>query len=387
MLLGTPPTRLTRLFRLIGLVAVIATSWHDSSLHHPWVAAAAAVSWIGWVGWLLTPFTARRTERIFLSAMAIGGGLTAVQLTGSMITALVLVVLSVAVLTDPLWFGIAMAAVTVTAMCVSAVLAGSSATGYLGMAISIVVVALMGWNRRQTRVTNEQNRLLVEQSRVIRAERDRAAALAERGRIARDIHDVLAHTLGGLVLQLDAADALLEAGKTDQAAERVKASHALAVSGLADARRVVGTLRSEDIDLGVELHRLAAEHRAAGGVVEMRSAETPFDETEGSDPPTAGTTAVSEQVTVALTRAVQEALTNARKHAPGQPVTLVRHDAPAQIEWTVSNPIASHLGTLARSGSGAGLLGMRERIAAVGGTVTAGKEDGRWTVRILVPRR
>ncbi|MFB7716402.1 sensor histidine kinase [Nocardia sp. NPDC056100] len=378
MLLGTPPTRLTRLFRLIGLVAVIATSWHDASLHQPWVAVAAIVSWIGWTGWLLTPFDARRTERIFLCAMAIGGGLTAVQLTGSMITALVLVVLSVAVLTDPLWFGITMAAVTVTAMCVSAVLAGSTATGFLGIVISIVVVALMGWNRRQTRITNEQNRLLLEQSRVIRAERDRAAALAERGRIARDIHDVLAHTLGGLVLQLDAADALLEAGQADQAAERVKASHALAVSGLADARRVVGTLRSEDIDLGAELHRLAAEHRAAGGAVEMPG---------GSEQPAVGTDAVSEQVAVALARAVQEALTNARKHAPGQPVTLIRRDDPAELELTVSNPITTQFGALARSGSGAGLLGMRERIAAVGGTVTAGKEDGRWTVRILVPRR
>ncbi|MEV6066490.1 histidine kinase [Nocardia sp. NPDC052001] len=403
MLLGTPPTRLTRLFRLIGLVAVIATSWHDASLHQPWVAVAAIVSWLGWAGWLLTPFDARRTERIFLCAMAIGGGLTAVQLTGSMITALVLVVLSVAVLTDPLWFGITMAAVTVTAMCVSAVLAGSSATGFLGIAISVVVLTLAGWNRRQTRITNEQNRLLLEQSRVIRAERDRAAALAERGRIARDIHDVLAHTLGGLVLQLDAADALLEAGQADQAAERVKASHALAVSGLADARRVVGTLRSEGIDLSAELHRLAVEHRAAGGSIEIRtttvssdaSMRPPRERIAAVDPdlPGAGEGAagdivvLSEQAAVALARAVQEALTNARKHAPSQPVTLVRRNGPAEIEFTVSNPMASQLGPLARSGSGAGLLGMRERIAAVGGTVTAGKEDGRWTVRILVPRR
>ncbi|WP_330179939.1 histidine kinase [Nocardia sp. NBC_01503] len=392
MLIGTPPTGLTRLFRLGGLVVVIVTSWHAPEIHQPWVLIAALVSWIGWAGWVVAP-AAARSERIFLCAMAIGGGFTAMQLTGSMMTALVVIVFAIAVLSDPVWFGLTVAGVTAVAMCLSGVLAGSAPTGFLGIVTSAGLVALMGWNRRQTRVAAEQNRLLLEQSRVIRVERDRAAALAERGRIARDIHDVLAHTLGGLVLQLDAADALLEAGAVDKAAERVKASHALAVSGLADARRVVGTLRSEEFDLAAELHRLTAEHRAAGGAVDLSTEAHSLEmnpEVRAAPTVTGGRAVehpVSEQVAVALARAVQEALTNARKHAPGQPVTLIRHDGAADIEITISNHVVAHMGSLARSGAGAGLLGMRERIAAVGGTVTAGKEDGRWMVRIRVPRR
>ncbi|WP_067564531.1 sensor histidine kinase [Nocardia acidivorans] len=391
MLIGTPPTRLTRLFRLVGLIAVIVTSWHAPALHEPWVLIAAVVSWIGWAGWVVAP-PAARAERNCLCAMAVGGGITAVQLTGSMMTALVVIVFAIAVMSDPFWFGLTVAAVTTAGMFLSATLAGSTATGFLGLFGVAGLVALMGWNRRQTRITAEQDRLLLEQSRVIRIERDRAAALAERGRIARDIHDVLAHTLGGLVLQLDAADALLEAGAVDKAAERVKASHALAVSGLADARRVVGALRSAEFDLDAELHRLTTEHRAAGGAVDLRTETNSPDigdraevalEQSGPTPERS----VSEQVAVALARAVQEALTNARKHAPGQPVTLVRHDEADDIEFRVSNQVVPHIGSLARSGAGAGLLGMRERIAAVGGTVTAGKEDGRWTVRIRVPRR
>ncbi|MFE4459360.1 sensor histidine kinase [Nocardia tengchongensis] len=184
---------------------------------------------------------------------------------------------------------------------------------------------------------------------------------------------MLAHTLGGLALQLDAADALLEAGAVDQAAERVKASHRLAVSGLADARRVVGTLRSDRFDAAAELRRVVDEHRAAGGRLAERldvSLSLP-----------------DEQPALALTRAVQEALTNARKHAPGQPVTLTVRESGGRLEALVSNPLATRPSPLGGSGSGAGLLGMRERIEAAGGSLAAGKDDGRWTVRILLPRK
>ncbi|WP_067691699.1 sensor histidine kinase [Nocardia jejuensis] len=367
------PTRLTRLLRLVGLVSVVVTSIHAGMPGQPWAVVLAAVSWIGWAGWTISPAGPSRIERISLCAMAVGGGATCVQVAGSAITAFATVFVAFALSSESLRAGISVAALTLTCMFGSSVAAGMRAQAILGLLAGAVVVGLMGWSRRQNRVTAEQNRLLVEQSRVIRAERDRAAALAERGRIARDMHDVLAHTLGGLVLQLDAADALFEAGETERAADRVKASHALAVSGLAEARGVVDALRADGFDLTTELRRLADEHRDAGERVDL--------DTDGDLELT------DEQVAVAIARAAREALTNARKHAPGQPVTLALRSDADVIRMRVSNPLSARRGSLAESGSGAGLLGMRERMAAVGGSVDARKEQGRWTVRIRVPRR
>ncbi|MFJ9364746.1 sensor histidine kinase [Nocardia sp. NPDC101769] len=368
-----PPSSLSRLLRLVGLVAVVSSSASMALFHRPWVAALVVLSWLGWAAWVVMPARQWRRERICLCVMAIGGGSTVAQSVGSGITALATVFIALGLLSAPVWFGLAIAVSTSVLMCVSILVDGARPGALVGLLVGVVVVGLAGWSRRQARVGAERNRMLVEQNRIIREERDRAAALAERGRIARDIHDVLAHTLGGLVLQLDAADALLEAGETDRAAERVKASHRLAVSGLADARRVVGTLRSGGFDAAAELRRVVEEHRAAGGQLTER-----FDVTV--DP-------ANEQAAVALTRAVQEALTNARKHAPGQPVTLTLRGSGASLEAVVSNPLAAHRMPLGSTGSGAGLLGMRERIEAAGGLLSAGKEEDRWTVRILLPRK
>ncbi|WP_019929258.1 histidine kinase [Nocardia sp. BMG111209] len=360
----------SRLLRLVGLVAVVAAGG-GTVLQHGWWAVPAVMSWLGWAVWIVAPERPRWPTLTALFAMAIGGGLTTAWSAGSAITALAVVFAGFALLNEPVAVGVVLAALAIFGAGISDLAAGDEPRSLLAVVSGALVMGLMGWTRRQSRISAEQNRLLVEQNRIIRAERDRAAALTERGRIARDMHDVLAHTLGGLVLQLDAADALLEAGEVDRAAERVKASHRLAVSGLADARRVVGALRAEGVDLGAELHRLADDHRGSGGRVEV-----------GVDAELRG---LDEQTAVALSRAVQEALTNARKHAPGQPVSIDLRTTGANIAVTVSNPLGSRIGALARSGSGAGLLGMTERIAALGGSVAAGREEDRWVVRILVP--
>lgn len=364
------------MLRLVGLVGVVSYSSVNGRLWHApcWIAAGVLISWIGWAGWTVVPARSLWMARIFLCAMAVGGGLTAARVTGSAITAMATVFSALALVTEPVVVGLGIAALTVVCACLSILtVTRSPSNDLLSLLVGVAVWGLMGWSRRQARTSAEQNRVLVEQNRVIRVERDRAAALAERGRLARDIHDVLAHTLGGLVRQLDAADALLEAGDLPRAAERVRASHTLAVSGLEDARRVVGALRAEGFDLGGELNRLAADERAAGGQVELR-----ID---------ADLRGLDEQAAVAIARAAQEALTNARKHAPGQPIMLMIRDEDGRLELEAADPVAGYRGSLSGSGAGAGLLGMTERIAAVGGTVDARKEDGRWRVRIRVPRR
>lgn len=370
---ASPPTGLNRLLRLYGFVAMLAWSIYTGIGNVPWVVAAAALSWAAWLIWLVTPVRAHMTTRIVLCVIAIGGGLTAARISGSAISVMVAAFAAMSLGTEPIVIGLGVSALAAVSTCVSILTSPESRGGMLGLLSGLAVMVVAGYARRQSRAVDEQNRLLVEQNRLIRTERDRAAAMAERGRLARDIHDVLAHTLGGLVLQLDAADALLEAGDVPGAAERVKASHRLAVSGLEDARGVVNALRADGLDLSAELARLAEDHRAAGGQVQMLI----DTELRGMD----------EQAAVAISRAVQEALTNARKHAPGQPVTVAIRDRDGALSVEVSNPVAALLGSLAASGAGAGLLGMTERIAAVGGTVDARKEDREWKVRILVPRR
>ncbi|MGV9677678.1 sensor histidine kinase [Nocardia sp. NPDC003482] len=369
-----PITGLSRLLRLVGLVAVIATSAPAVRWQHPWLAAGVLVSWAGWAGWTVAPAGASRWwPRTALCAMAIGGGLTAARATGSAITALATVFSVLSWVAESVPVCAAIAAVAVLCGGLSAAVAPHPVRALPDLLFALLVAGLMGWSRRQSRTAAVRNRLLLEQNRVIRAERDRAAALAERARIARDIHDVLAHTLGGLVLQLDAADALFEADENDRAAERVRAARGLAADGLDDARRVVGALRSDGFDLTAELQDRCHQHRCAGGQVVVDTEA----ELRGLD----------EQVAIALARAVQEALTNARKHAPGRPVTLTLRDQSDQLAVTIANRIAPQRIPLTGSGTGAGLLGMRERIEAVGGTVAAGKENGQWTIRILVPRR
>ena len=187
------------------------------------------------------------------------------------------------------------------------------------------------------------------------------AVLEERGRIAREIHDVVGHSLSGIAVQLDMADALHGAGKTTEANEAVLRARALAVSGLKETRRAVHALRESTVPLSESIARLAESH---GAVFHVSG--------EGS---------VSVEIAQAVIRAAQEALTNAHKHAPGADVTLLLEYEPSVIRLTVTDN-----GTERRQGSGMGLNGMRERAALLGGTLFAGQDGPGWTVRMELPR-
>lgn len=246
-----------------------------------------------------------------------------------------------------------------------------------------VIAALAGFSRRQGRQAQRREALLAEREVAIREEAIRVA-------LARDLHDVLAHTLGGLVVQLDAAEALLEAGQPDAARERVTGARSLAASGLGEARRAVAALRSpaealepcppDRFEVGV--NDLLDAHRGLGGTVDLIRTGVPV-------------TLSGEQAN-ALQRALQEALSNARRHAPGAPVaaSLAWHDD--RVLLTVRNPLpqtrapsdaaapatrSPEAGRPARSGYG--LIGMRERFGALphGGSVTVSQANGRFVVR------
>jgi signal transduction histidine kinase len=196
--------------------------------------------------------------------------------------------------------------------------------------------------------------------------------------VARDIHDVLAHSLGGLVIQLDAVDALLDAGRTADAQARARDARQLAASGLEEARRAVGALHEprESTEPGEQLQAalegLVTAHRALGGRIDFATVGTPR--------------ALPAEEAHALRRAAQEALTNARKHAVGEPVTTELRWTSDAVELEIANPIGIRSQRAALPISGRhGLTGMAERFAGLdGATLAAGAHEDRFVVEARV---
>jgi signal transduction histidine kinase len=223
-------------------------------------------------------------------------------------------------------------------------------------------------------------RTLVETRRAREAE-TQAATLAERARIARDLHDVLAHSLAAVSVNLQAAEGLLSSDTLPhdnpelvKAIECVNRAGSLTRDGLAAAKRAVLALRDDEVPLPDQLASLAGQFRTADDpAVDL--------EVSGEARP------IPPAASVAAYRTAQEALTNARKHAPGQPVTVRLGYDPDQITLSVVNPIPSEHAErpLADTGGGFGLVGLRERAALAGGTFEAGPDGRTWQVRLRIP--
>uniref|UniRef100_A0AAU2VGQ9 histidine kinase n=1 Tax=Streptomyces sp. NBC_00003 TaxID=2903608 RepID=A0AAU2VGQ9_9ACTN len=212
--------------------------------------------------------------------------------------------------------------------------------------------------------------------RAARAEAQ-AAVLTERGRIARDVHDVLAHSLAGINMQLELADALIDTGDLDKVREANRKAHSMVKESLKQAQWTVHALREDSLPL---VESLTAMLESSG----HRDALT-----------VAGTVReVPSRVTQNLLRIAQEALTNAARHAPGGDVRVELTYAAESMRLTVSNSPATRR-VSAGVGSGMGLIGMRERVALLGGTITAGPvvagpdeggpDEGGWLVEAVIP--
>ncbi|WP_234330335.1 sensor histidine kinase [Streptomyces acidiscabies] len=200
----------------------------------------------------------------------------------------------------------------------------------------------------------------VEHLRVEAQLREEAARVAERSRIAAEMHDVLAHRLSLIALH---TGVLATRGDTLPAplAERLTLLRGASTEALSDLRDVLGVLRAP----GVEPHGAASQPVAL--TIHGRPEESPITHR------------------LAVYRIAQEALTNARKHADGAPVTLtVDYRSPAtRVE--VTNP-AGRPGPTAADGSGYGLVGLRERVSALGGRLDAGPAGaGSWRLAARIP--
>lgn len=250
--------------------------------------------------------------------------------------------------------------------------------GYgLDAVISYPVPALVGLSV----VTRRQylDLLRVRADEAVRAQEAtaRAAVVAERSRMARELHDVAAHHLSGMVVQAAAVERLVD---RDPAAARAGAAW-LRTQGKAtldDLRAVVGVLRegAEDGTAPVpglgDLDALVGTARDLGADVTLTRA--------GPDVP------LGPLADAALYRVAQQALANARQHAPGAPAAVALRTDDATVTLTVTNAAApAPRETSTREG--VGLIGMRERAALVGATLDAGPTpDGGWSVRVVLPR-
>ncbi|MFE0418536.1 sensor histidine kinase [Streptomyces tendae] len=257
-------------------------------------------------------------------------------------------------------------------------------SGWLAVALFVVVV-LLGSALRGRREARTQ---LAEQTTLTAEERARRTLLEERGRIARELHDVVAHHMSVISIQAQVAPLLVE-NPPDELKENLAGIRQNALEALTELRRVLGVLRSEHPDAldATEGGDTAAPHapqptldRLDALVENIRAAGLSVTtDTSGTRRP------LPPGVELSAYRIVQEALSNVLRHAPGASAEVHLVHLPIGLRVVVSN--TRPLRTPAPSqGAGHGLLGMRERVAMLDGTLTAQSlPDGGYQVAAFLP--
>ncbi|HZE04851.1 MAG TPA: histidine kinase [Solirubrobacteraceae bacterium] len=338
--------------------------------------AAAVIAWLVWTLWS----SRRREITPDLYVMAAAGGLLTAASPHSAASAFVFVAVVAAGIRVELAVAVPVVIVGVLALAIGVLVYDTSALGLLAYSLGFAAAQLGGSNARQSVVRAEQAELLLAQSQRSHEEQLRVARLEESTRIAREIHDVLAHALAGLTIQLEATSALLEQGAdTDAVLARVRRAHRLAQEGLQETRRAVGALRGEVDPAPAGIEALVAEYRADG----QGTAQLTIDGDRGRLAGSTGDVVI---------RVLQEALTNVRKHAPGADVSVAVHAgvSPQDVVGLVvedhprpGQPAAPM--SLAASGGGFGVRGMRERAEQLGGRLSAEAAGTGWRVELSLP--
>jgi signal transduction histidine kinase len=241
------------------------------------------------------------------------------------------------------------------------------------VAIPLLAAEAIRAHRANLRLLTERLEL-TERAREQEAER---RAEQERMQIARELHDVVAHTLTDINVQAGAAAERAEAGEARDALERIEeTSH----GAIGELRAILGVLRDPD---NAQSPRVPAPGIADIGelVDRARSSgrDVQFDVT-GQLP----AAPVSDAVSLAAYRIVQESLTNARRHATGAPVRVRLEFNSSKLSLAIENgPAASPNGTI--NVTGVGIAGMRERALAAGGTLHAGATTDGFLVQAVLP--
>jgi len=377
------------LLRLTGVVVVgVSAGLHPprGTLGTMTLLACGIAGGLGIVAWFLmdqVPPLARFRGRWLpaaLGVIAMAGGFAAATGSsgdgGSMVALAAIALVAAGVDLELAW-SITLTVLSILALEVGGLVFLDASLGtLLGYAALMVACLLLGRNRRGFQVQAEQAAALLAQQQWLQAEQRRGDVLDERARIAREIHDVLAHSLGALGIQIQAARAVLTDHRdVDRALEVLGTAQRMASDGLVETRRAVHALRADTLPLNEELARLAGTHRQryhvpVGYQVEGTPAALPPD------------------TTVALLRTAQEALVNAAKHAAGEAVGIGLEYGARDVRLTVASDLtagAADTPAVATVDGGYGLTGMRERLRLLNGTLHAGPRDSQWVVIAELP--
>ncbi|MFD3696180.1 sensor histidine kinase [Streptomyces sp. NPDC058646] len=259
---------------------------------------------------------------------------------------------------------------------------GSLNTAALFFVLAGVVLALTG----ALRGLGDAQQRIAEQEGISEAERSRRTLLEERARIARELHDVVAHHMSVITVQADSAPYRLP-GMAEPVREEFEAIAASARESLGEMRRLLTVLRGDGANGGTgadgqrspqpgigRLQQLVEATVRAGQPVELSLAAA----AEGAAPPA---------VDLSAYRIVQEALANVVRHAPGAPTRVsVTVDEDEVLVLVVNGPARGAVMPLEVSGTGHGLVGMRERVRLTGGTLDTGPlPDGGFRVAARLP--
>jgi signal transduction histidine kinase len=239
---------------------------------------------------------------------------------------------------------------------------------------AILAFFLLSLFARRLRETSQRAELLLAELEQTRAAQAQAAALAERQHLAREMHDVLAHSLSGLVLNLETARLLAGRGGADpQVGEAIGRAHRLAKTGLEEARRAIGMLHDDALPGPERLADLAAEFEGDSGVACKVTVTGDSQRDLGTDG------------RLTFYRVTQEALTNIGKHARAERVEIRLAYEPSGTRLTIEDFDPCPDRHSPAEGTGYGLTGMRERAELLGGTLTADPTDGGFLVELWVP--
>ncbi len=341
---------------------------------HPWGQALFTL------GWAL-PLLWRRRWPVPVLALVVpfGPALGLVNSEGgvtSYVLAVILAAFTVGRHRDPpaTWWG---PVLSVGFFYVGYVIIGGGLTDYVFTALLYGSAWGVGYALRQRAKRIDDLHQEAEELRQRQAEREERAIADERARIARELHDIVSHSISVITIQAQAVRRRL---RPDQPCE-VRDLHDIeetARQAMAEMRRLLGVLRADGCATlapqpGLDqLPRLVADTRAAGVPVEMR--------TEGHRVP------LPPGLDLTAYRVIQEALTNCRKHAVGaSAAVLICYDRDG-VELRIENAGSSVPGSLTEGGHG--LIGMRERVALYDGTLEVGPSaDGGFSVRAKLPRR
>jgi signal transduction histidine kinase len=361
------PLRVFGLIAMTFLFVIAVATQPEPGLHGdgPWVVLGLVLYVLGI--WMSIPARelspARRSVGLaFVTAAAVL--LTIVQPNGAMVGAIYYVVIIAAIAFDG-WPAVLIAAGAVAVESVALAIGADDP----GDAIVATLISVIPWflvMRLVSQLHDERDQL--QASRAAHAE---SAALAERGRVARDMHDVLAHSLSALALQLEGARLLArDRGADPEVVAAVERAHHLAGEGLAEARDAIAALRGEALPGPERLEHLVA---AFSGDSHVTVTGTPRE--------------LSSEARLAVYRTAQEALTN-----------VLRHSAAARVEVQLSyeadgtrlvvqdfGPGAPVTVGAASPGGGYGLTGMRERAELLGGRLSAGPTGDGFRVELWLP--